>query len=90
MAKIKHDIWNNPEDLPMLCFSDELDAESRTLLEPNSKIVHSFYAESHFEAMTIYYEYMNWGVYETEFEVDREPYNLDDIKKRNANNGYKA
>ncbi|MCB0381463.1 MAG: hypothetical protein KDD24_09420 [Flavobacteriales bacterium] len=88
MAKIKHDIWTNPEDLPMLCFSGELGAESRTLLEPNSKIVHSFYAESHFEAMTIYYEYMDWGVYETEFEVDKEPYNLEEIKKRNTNNGY--
>ncbi|MCB9173859.1 MAG: hypothetical protein H6589_04555 [Flavobacteriales bacterium] len=85
---MKHDIWTNPEDLPMLCFSGELGAESRTLLEPNSKIVHSFYAESHFEAMTIYYEYMDWGVYETEFEVDKEPYNLEEIKKRNTNNGY--
>mgnify|MGYP003678974481 CR=1 FL=1 len=71
----------------MLCFSGELGAESRTLLEPNSKIVHSFYAESHFEAKTIYYEYMDWGVYETEFEVDKESYNLEEIKKRNANNG---
>ena len=87
MTKIKHDIWNNPEELPMLCFSGELGIESRTLLEPNSKIVHSFYAESHFEAMTIYYEYMDWGVYETEFEIDKESYNLEEIKKRNANNG---
>jgi hypothetical protein len=72
MVKIKHDIWNNPEELSVLCFSGDLGIGSRILLEPNSKIIHSFYAESHFEAMTLYYEYMNWGVYETEFKVDKE------------------
>ncbi len=85
---IKHDIWCNKKGLSMLCFSDELGAESRTLLEPDYKVIDSFYADSHFDAMTEYYELMDLGVYETEFEVDKELYNLEEIKKRNANNGY--
>jgi len=82
MTKIKHDIWENPEGLTSLIYSDELGAESRSLLEQNSKIIHSFYAESHFEAMTKYYEFMNFGIYETEFEEDKELYDLNKILKR--------
>ena len=76
MTKIKHDIWVNLEGLSMLCFSGDLGNESRELLEPNSKIIHSFFAESHFEAMTIYYHYMDLGSYESEFEIDKIQYNF--------------
>ena len=82
MAKIKHDIWEDPEGLTMLCFSDELGAESRTLLEPNSRIIHSFYADSHFDAMTKYYQFMGWGVYETEYELDKVSCELQKLTNR--------
>jgi hypothetical protein len=82
MTSIKHDIWQDKEGLTSLCFSGDLGEESRSLLEPDSKIIHSFYADSHFNAMTKYYEYMDWGVYETEFEIDKELYDLEKIKNR--------
>ncbi len=37
-------------------------------------MIHTFQAISHYEAMTIYYAFMNWGVYTTIFEQDKEPY----------------
>tara|TARA_R110002096_G_scaffold119088_4_gene257978 strand:+ start:55 stop:327 length:273 start_codon:yes stop_codon:yes gene_type:complete len=82
MTSIRHDIWQDKEGLTSLCFSGDLGEESRSLLEPDSKIIHSFYADSHFNAMTKYYEYMDWGVYETEFDIDKESYDLGKIKTR--------
>ena len=70
----KHEVWEDPEGLTTLCLADERGDDCRNLLEPGSKLIHSFYAESHYAAMTIYYKFMDWGVYTTEFEVDKEPY----------------
>ena len=82
MAKVKHDIWEDFDGLTMLCFSGELGAESRKLLEPNSKIIHSFHADSHFDAMTKYYAFMDWGDYESDFEEDKQPYDLNNFEIR--------
>lgn len=75
----KLEVWENPEGLTTLCLADESGNDCRKLLEPESKLIHSFYADSHFEAMTIYYKFMDWGTYTTEFEIDKQPY-----KKKNA------
>lgn len=69
-----HEVWEDDEGKTMLCFADKSGDESRNLLEPGSKLIHTFLASSHYEAMTIYYKYMNWGVYTTEYEIDKEPY----------------
>ena len=82
MTNIKHDIWKDKEGMTSLCYSGDLGEESRTILEPDSIIIHSFYADSHFDAMTKYYQYMDWGVYTTDFEVDIEPYDIDELWKR--------
>jgi len=71
---IKHEVWQDVEGLTTLCLADERGNDCRNLLKPGSKLVHLFYAESHYVAMTIYYKYMDWGVYTAEFEVDKEPY----------------
>ncbi len=76
---IKHEVWEDLEGLTTLCLADERGDDCRKLLEPGSKLIHSFYAESHYEAMTIYYKFMDWGIYKTEFEIDKEPYD-----KKNA------
>jgi hypothetical protein len=47
---------------------------ARSLLEGKSELVWSCEAESHFEAMTKYYAYQEWGAYTTEFEQDHWPY----------------
>ncbi len=67
MKETKHDIWKDKEGLTTLCFSSNPN-------NTDAQIIHSFYATSHYEAMTIYYEFMNWGIYETDFEIDKEPY----------------
>jgi len=63
-----------------LLFSGDLGNEGRSTLDDDYKIVHSFYAESNFEAMTKYYEYMDWEPYTTEFEIDKNPYDLSNFK----------
>ena len=75
MNNIKHDVWQESDGKTAVCFSDDSGKECRKLLEPGSKKIHNFYASSHFEAMTIYYNFMGWGKYETQFEVDKQPYN---------------
>src|SRR5688572_10364363 len=82
MTGIKHDIWQDEEGMTMLCFSGDLGEESRTILEPGSRIIHSFYADSHFDAMTKYYQFMKWGKYTTDFEIDKVPYEINEEKKR--------
>lgn len=71
---VKHEVWEDTEGLTTLCLADERGDDCRKLLEYNSKLIHTFYASSHYEAMTIYYKFMNWGEYTTEFEMDKEPY----------------
>jgi len=76
---VKHEVWEDLEGLTTLCLADERGDDCRKLLEPGSKLIHSFHAESHYEAMTIYYKFMDWGIYTTEFEIDKQPYD-----KKNA------
>jgi len=54
--------------------ADERGGDCRKLLEPGSKLIHEFYANCHFDAMTIYYKFMDWRTYTTEFEIDKQPY----------------
>ena len=70
----KHEIWQDKEGLTSLCLADERGDDFRKQLESGSTLIHTFYAESHFEAMTNYYKSMNWGIYTTDFENDKEPY----------------
>lgn len=79
---IKHDVWKNNEGLTALILSGDLGEEGRQLLEPDYEIIHSFDAESHFDAMVKYYHFMNWGDYETDFEIDKAPYNIEELRKR--------
>lgn len=82
MTLIKLDIWKNKEGLTALLFSGDLGQEGRNSFEDDYEIVHSFYANSHYDAMTKYYEYMDWGPYDTEFEVDKEPYDMGQLERR--------
>lgn len=82
MTKIKHDIWKSKDGLTSLCLSGKLGEESRSFLEPNSEIVHSFYASSHFQAMTKYFEYMDWGEYKIEHIIDKIPYDITKLENR--------
>jgi hypothetical protein len=74
MKGIEHEVWQDTEGLTGLYRADKRGDEKCAQPEKDSKLVHSFYASSHFEAMTIYYRFMGWGSYRTDFETDKEPY----------------
>lgn len=46
----------------------------RKMFAQNARLVHTFTAGSHFEAMTIYYRFIGRGPYTTEFQWDYESY----------------
>lgn len=74
MKLFEHEIWEDSEGLTTLCLADERGNDCRKLLDLDNKLIHTFYAKSHYDAMTIYYEFMDWGTYTTTFEMDKEPY----------------
>ena len=72
---MKHELWIDDEGLGSFMLAGPHGDDARALLEKNSKLVWTCEAQSHFEAMTKYYEYMDWGVYTTDFpEIDKETY----------------
>lgn len=71
---IAHQIWNNKEGLTGVCFENEKGDDFRNMLEEDYEHIKTFYASNHFEAMNIYYKFMNWGEYELVNEQDKEIY----------------
>jgi len=82
IISIKHEVWADEEGLTTLCYAGNLGGESRSTLQGGEKLLYSFFADSHYDAMTKYYQFMKWGVYTTEFEEDKLPYNQHELKKR--------
>jgi hypothetical protein len=75
MDRLLHEIWDDSEGLAGLILAGEKGEAARKLFEEEGKkLVHTFYASSHFEAMTIYYDYYGWGEYITVYEYDKLPY----------------
>jgi hypothetical protein len=86
-CNLKHEVWEDEEGLTTLCLADARGDACRALLEPGSRLIHTIYAASHYEVMQRYYDFMNWGHYTTEYEVDREPYpSLDLAESPDAEN----
>lgn len=75
---LKHQVWRDEEGLTGVCFANSKGDDFRNIIAKDSKLVYAFYASSHFEAMKIYYEYMNWGEYQIVDEQDKELY--DELK----------
>lgn len=46
---VKHEVWEDSEGLTTLCLEDERGDDFRKLLEPDSKLMHTFYASSHYD-----------------------------------------
>ncbi len=74
MAMRIHEVWVDASGLPSLCLAGPHGADCRKLLDQPARLIHTFEAGSHYEAMTIYYRYQGWGVYESDFAIDHEPY----------------
>lgn len=69
-----HELWVE-EDGQTFCLAGPLGDSARKLLGKEAKLVWTVEAESSFEAMTKYYEYMDWGEYRSEWpDLDKRSY----------------
>ena len=69
-----HELWVYPEG-QLLCLAGQHGEQARADLPAGASLTWTVEAESHFEAMTKYYEHMGWGTYTTEFpEIDKQTY----------------
>ncbi len=71
---MKHELWKENEGCQTFCFAGSMGDGARALMDENAELICTIEADSHFEAMTKYYDFMDWGEYKTEFEQDKEPY----------------
>jgi hypothetical protein len=70
-----HELWVDSEGLDTFVLAGPMDDEKRMLIGPEAKVVWTVEAGSHFEAMSLYYEYRGWGIYTTQYpENDMKPY----------------
>ena len=74
MATLTHELWANDEGYDTFCLAGPMGDCARGLLEPGSRLVWTVEADSHFEAMTKYYEFAGRGIYTTDQESDFQPY----------------
>jgi hypothetical protein len=70
-----HEVWLCPDShgnaLPAcIPYGPDGDA-ARALNEPGSEWVWTFWASSHAEAMSIYYAFIGYGKYTTQYDEDR-------------------
>ncbi len=59
---------------PLMEFAGPRGDHSRALLSKNAKLLTTVWASTHFEAMTLYYAIMGWGVFTTDQLWDFDPY----------------
>ena len=75
MATLLHEIWVDPEGLELCVLAGPDGADARALLPGNSRLVHTFKASSHLEAMQYYHQYLGREPYESSFpDIDSRPY----------------
>jgi len=82
-----HELWIESTE-QTFCLAGPNGDAARALLQPGARCVWTVEADSHFEAMTKYYEYMDWGKYESDFpEIDKQPYSKRDDQRHAGNRG---
>ena len=74
MAMLKHELWIESEQGQTFCLVGPMGDAARSLLLQDAQLVWTVEAESHFEAVTLYYAFMGWGIYESDHDWDRQPY----------------
>ena len=75
IQNLKHELWEDADGNGFtFCLAGSMGDGARSHLEPGAKLIWTVEASSHFEAMTAYYKFMNWGVYTTDQEWDLQPY----------------
>lgn len=76
---MKHELWKE-ENGYTFCLAGSIGDGARASMDSGTTLIWTVEADSHFEAMTKYYEFMDWGEYKTPFEQDKEPYSEEWIK----------
>jgi hypothetical protein len=74
MARLKHEVWIDTDGLEMCCLAGPDGDEARGLLEPGAKLLWTFEAGSHFEAMTIYHQHLGREPHASSEASDAAPY----------------
>ncbi len=78
MTKLKHELWKDiggdEYSEYTFCLAGPRGEASRNELSSCAELIWTVEAGNHFEAMTKYYEFMNWGHYQTDQEWDMSPY----------------
>jgi hypothetical protein len=77
MAALVHEIWETTEDgmvLHTCCMAGSLGAACRETLSSESRLLITFVAECHFEAMAIYNRFLGREPYTSEHDNDRHAY----------------
>jgi hypothetical protein len=74
-----HELWEDP--MPdsgghmTFCLAGPMGDEARATLSSSARPTWTVDADSHFEALTRYYEHQGWGTYTTDFpEADKQTY----------------
>jgi hypothetical protein len=72
---MKHELWVDVDNTQTFCLAGSHGVLARKLLGPEAKLVWECEADSHFQAMTLYHAYMNWGEYKSDYpEEDKKTY----------------
>ena len=78
MATLIHEVWEEQDEngrmLESLCLAGEPGNDARARLGSAARLVTTFAASSHFEAMTMYYALYARGEYKTDYAWDHQPY----------------
>ncbi len=74
MSSIKHEVWQEEGGETMLYYARELGEQARRTVKPHAKLIHTFYASSHCQAMTIYYQFIGLGDFYNRILSGKEPY----------------
>ena len=72
---MQHELWKQTDGSQSFMLSGPRGKDARALLSLGLKLVWTVFADSHYEAMQRYYEYMGWGQWTTDFpEIDKKNY----------------
>jgi hypothetical protein len=86
MVTLLHEVWEeideNGQSLPGCCLAGPDGDGHRALMSSGARLIHTFEAGSHYEAMTIYYRLTGWGDYTTTEPWDREPYPVEWLERQ--------
>jgi len=58
---MKHELWKENEGRQTFCFAGLMGDDARALMDENAELIWTIEANSHFEAMTKYYEFIDLG-----------------------------